>query len=287
MTGARSCRLLRFGTLVKTLAANSAQCSGGWAAGKTPLTLLHAKSTSSGGKGVRGVGKLGMRLALRKFAGADNGSIAIIFAAVMIPVMGIVAAAIDFGRAAKVRSSLQTAASAAAQSGSMHLGEGRDAVERQVRSMLTANLPPHLAGLPHRLAVASDLSSVEVVMETTVPTTLMGVLGVAELPVEATGFATRPRPAPAQADQIAGAGADGAPGNAVIERAVDALLGGSMPSSPNGAEHPILPSLHNTADLEQMARQATNQLRDLQDGLPPEAAAEVERMLRQLGQMQR
>ncbi len=69
------------------------------------------------------MGRHGMWRGLRNFAGASGGNVAIIFAAVMIPVSGIAAAAIDFGRAGNVRNTLQMAASAAAQAGSAHLDE--------------------------------------------------------------------------------------------------------------------------------------------------------------------
>lgn len=241
--------------------------------------------------GARALGSNGIQRGLRRFAAADGGNVAIIFAAVIIPVSGIVSAAIDFGRAAKVRSTLQTAASAAAQAGSARLDEGSSAVEQQVRAMLDANLPQQLAGLPHRLVVPSDRSSVEVAMETTVPTTLMGILGVRELAVEATGFAKRPVPETSPTES-GGSGAPTEPeADAAIGRTVDALLGGAEPGPGTFARGGgQLPAIQGKADLEAMAQQAAEQLRDMQSrigpggsgGLPPEAAAEIERLMRSL-----
>lgn len=248
------------------------------------------------------MGRFGVWHRLRDFAGARGGNVAIIFAAVMIPVSGIAAAAIDFGRAGNVRSVLQMATSAAAQAGSAHLHEDRSIIEKQVGAMLAINLPPHLAGLPHRITIPTDRTSIEVTMETTVPTSLMGVLGVHELTVEATGFAKPPRPVLQPTDGIAGSGASGAEAQAAASRSLGALFGGSLPkvSGNTGfgagtSELPALPAIRNQAQLEQLVRDLAGQLRDQQGqalpgapgGLPPAAAVEVERLIRELGSFRR
>ncbi|MEZ5818799.1 MAG: pilus assembly protein TadG-related protein [Hyphomicrobiaceae bacterium] len=210
------------------------------------------------------------RRSIAGFGSDAGGSVAIIFAAVIIPVIGIVAAAIDYGRAAKVRSTLETAVSAAAQSASQHLGENRSVIESKVAAMLAANLPTELARLPHRLRIANDNSSVEVAMEARVPTTLMGVVGVPELTASASGFAKPP------------------------ELGVAALASGSgvLPESSKSAAAALGPApvvIRNQEDLRAAAASMAKQLEEMASGvggstpaLPPEAAAQLERMMRDL-----
>lgn len=221
-----------------------------------------------------------------RFGCDRSGSVAIIFAAVLIPVIGIAAAAIDFGRAQKVRSTLQTAVSHAAQAGSAHLMEDRSVVEAQVRAMLKANLPPHLAELPHTVMIPEDKSRVEVAMETSVPTTLMGVIGMAEIGVEATGVAR-----PVLATLGGGGEAAGGPGSATSEprtgvrRALHSIGGGKQPA----ASASVVPPVTNQEELRAAAREIGAKLRELNGqlgggavALPPGAEAEIERMLRDI-----
>lgn len=217
-----------------------------------------------------------------RFGCDRSGSVAIIFAAVLIPVIGIAAAAIDFGRAQKVRSTLQTAVSHAAQAGSAHLMEDRSVVEAQVRAMLKANLPPHLAELPFTVMIPEDRSRVEVAMETSVPTTLMGVVGMAEIGVEATGVAR-----PVLATLGGGGEATGRPDGATSEpraavRALHSIGGGRQAAAP-------APPVTNQAELRAAAREIGAKLRELNGqlgggavALPPGAEAEIERMLRDI-----
>lgn len=222
----------------------------------------------------------------------ERGNVAMIFAAVLVPVIGIVSAAVDYGLASRVRSTLQAAASAAAQAGSAHLGEDRRIIEAKVAGMLKVNLPPDLARLPYTVKIANDLTSVEVVMEATVPTMLMGVMGVSELNVEASGYA---RPAVAA---LAG-GTNGPatetvaaePGQAV-RRIIQSINRGQ---STFGEESPAgLPAITSQDELRAAAAEIAQTLQAIRGqagggqlqvppvALPPEASAEIERMMRDL-----
>ncbi len=230
---------------------------------------------------------------LVRLAAAREGSVAIIFAAIIIPVIGITAAAIDFGRAANVRSTLQTAASAAAQAASARLLEDRSVVEQQAKAMLAANLPADLKDLPHRLTIASDRGSVEVSLETSVSTSLMGLFGMTEIPVEATGFA---RPMAIAAIEQAISGETSSKPDADVRPAVP--LWSSRGFNGAGASHEIpsfgppagrMPTL-NQAEARLAARAIEEQLRDLRTrfengeakvSVPAEARAEIERVMRE------
>ena len=222
-----------------------------------------------------------------RLSGDTSGSVAIIFAAVLIPVMGIVSAAIDYGRAAKVRSTLQTAVSSAAQAGSAHLHDDRSVIEAQVKAMLKANLPAHLAELPHKVMIPNDRSKIEVAMEASVPTMLMAVVGLAEIGVEATGFA-RPAVATLGAGQAGGSpdAMTSDPGQAE-RRMRSAIGGGRQPAS--GGGFPALPQASDQEELKAAAREIADKLRALNGQLgggaiavPPGAEADIERMLRDI-----
>lgn len=219
---------------------------------------------------------------------------AIIFAAIIIPVIGITAAAIDFGRASNMRSVLNTAASAAAQAASAHLHEDRSVVERQARAMLLANLPSDLKDLPHRLTIANDRSSVEVSLETKVATSLMGVLGVAEIAVEGTGFA-RPTTM-AVLDQAIGGAETGTKSETDPRPAAQAWSGrtfdrpgAAQTFSSGGLASGRSPAI-NQDEVRAAARAIEAQLRDLRTqfengsakvSVPADARAEIERVMRE------
>ncbi|MBR0817406.1 pilus assembly protein [Bradyrhizobium liaoningense] len=68
------------------------------------------------------VSRIGRQLA--RFAGAEQGNIAVIFAIALVPVLGFVGAAIDYSRAAQARTSLQVALDSAALMVSKDLTSG-------------------------------------------------------------------------------------------------------------------------------------------------------------------
>lgn len=65
-----------------------------------------------------------LRSAVRRFSGADQGNIAVIFAFAAIPILGLVGAAIDYSRVNNARSSLQAALDSAALMVSKDLTNG-------------------------------------------------------------------------------------------------------------------------------------------------------------------
>ncbi|MDX2157784.1 MAG: pilus assembly protein TadG-related protein [Hyphomicrobiaceae bacterium] len=233
---------------------------------------------------------------VQAFSVCERGNVAIIFAAVVIPVIGIAAAAIDFGRAGKVREALQMAASAAAQAASARLDEDKTTVERQAAAMLKANLPEGMQDLPHEVRIANDRASVEVSLSASVPTTLMGLLGKREIVVEGAAQARRVMPVAATGS----APADPAVGEESRFGAVLQMLFGRGVPVASGAAGMRLPGFGSETrdaarsvdamEVGEAARQIADQLRDihLQGGhsavgaLPPAAAGDLERLMRDL-----
>lgn len=183
----------------------------------------------------------------------------------MIPVLGIVAATIDFGRAGKVKSTLETAASSAAQAASAALGSDSDAVEDAARRMLMANLPGDLKTLPHKVTIAKDRQSVEVSLATTVPTTLLAIMGKREIAVEAHGFARRVVP---QLPQAAAAGAAREPLAGLPAGGARNRFGGAEPE----------PIQLDAPEVEAAIRKLADDLQKMQGG----GNIDVEAMMREL-----
>ncbi|MEZ5855729.1 MAG: hypothetical protein R3D67_13655 [Hyphomicrobiaceae bacterium] len=90
-----------------------------------------------------------------------------------------------------MRDTLQAATSAAAQAASAHLGQDDTLVEKEALNVLRANLPKEMHDLPIDVTIPSDRKSVSVSIATTVPTTLMAIMGKSQIAVEAQGFSRR------------------------------------------------------------------------------------------------
>lgn len=212
--------------------------------------------------------------AFRPMAADQRGTVAVIFVLCAVPVIAIVSGAIDYGRAAKVRTLIQNAADAAVVAARAKLSAGDDEVSRTMRTNLDANLPDHLKGLPFKLTIASDRRSLDAELETTVPTTLMAMVGVAKVDIVVTSQATLP-----STPTFAGRGQ---PSVQDVERAMDSLTRGiaggggnsGLPAQPAQLSDilrgmPSAPKL-SPADIEKL--QNSDEMR--------RAAAEMEARLR-------
>lgn len=137
--------------------------------------------------------KLSSRLQrlLASFRRHEEGNIAIIFALTLIPVIGIAATAVDFGRASKTKAVLERAADAALLDASNDLDRDTDAIRDEIRRNLDANLPPDLRGIPFKIRIPADRGSIELTMDTTVRTSLANVVGVQKLDVAIAAKADR------------------------------------------------------------------------------------------------
>jgi hypothetical protein len=244
---------------------------------------------------------------VRRFGGSEHGNVAVIFAAVLVPVIGVAAAALDYGRASKARDQLQRASQVAAEAASVDLMRDRDRIAGLVRTHLDANLPEELRHVPFGMAIASDRRSIEITMEASIPASLMAIVGVPKIDVAASGFARTPVPR-----------LPDAPAAEAVARAPDApsafrdlwrsLFGGPAPSpeAMRDAEEmakrairdlPRLPEpppvalpkglpdvgpIRNGEDLRRAARAIGEQIRDLPQvghGAPP---PDLERLMREM-----
>lgn len=125
------------------------------------------------------------------FAKRDHGVVAILFALVLIPVAGIAATAIDYGRASKQKLALEKAGDSAVIEAARNLDRDTDLVRDEIRALLDANLPKDLYNIPFQMKVPSDRSWVEITMRSSVKTTIAGILGVDKLDVVVVAKAER------------------------------------------------------------------------------------------------
>lgn len=141
---------------------------------------------------------------LRDFDTDTRGVVAILFAVLAIPFFGVASIALDYGRALKIRSSIQTAADAATSAGAQRLGQGRDAIFSAIRAGMDANLPETLQGMSFEYQILGENEGVAVQVETAVPTTLARILGHEKFDLRVESSALRPRMSVSQSAAPAG-----------------------------------------------------------------------------------
>lgn len=129
--------------------------------------------------------RLPIRLAGR-FNDDRRGNVAMIFALVLVPIIGIVSLSIDYGRALKTKSLINNAADAALHGILDVITLDRSELERRVRITLDANLPEDLRGLPFKLMVNEPTRTIQLTAETVVPTAIIALLGISQMDVSVT-----------------------------------------------------------------------------------------------------
>lgn len=123
-----------------------------------------------------------------------RGATAILFAILAVPVLGLGLAAVDFARAQGSKASIQDAADSAARAGANMLGAPHSDIEDAVRGYLKANLPKDRNELPFDLSFAAEDKALTIKMNTKVPTTILGIIGVNDVVVAVESTAERPDP---------------------------------------------------------------------------------------------
>lgn len=140
---------------------------------------------------------------LRQLVADERGAIAVMFAMLLLPMIGLTFTAIDYGRAIHLESRLQTAVDSAASAAVHKLGLDRETIEAAARQHLDRQLPDSHKGMPFALVVAPENRAVEISVETTIGTSLIGLLGVDRFTVRAASQAYPSRPAKAKSIEAA------------------------------------------------------------------------------------
>ncbi|MCH9808165.1 MAG: pilus assembly protein [Alphaproteobacteria bacterium] len=206
------------------------------------------------------------------FASNESGTIAVLFALLLVPILGIVFGGIDYSRALTVQGQLQTAADAAAVSAAARLGEGKDAAKGAFEASFRANLPENLRDQPYDLKIAGNDKQLKVEINASVPTTLVAMLGVSKLDVTAASTAKPPQPKLFARSKAGGIpqealpqGAAGAQARAKIRRAM---------RRNGGAGGMAAPKLPDQREMEEARRKIESAMRAA--GVPADIARQVQ-----------
>lgn len=131
---------------------------------------------------------------LRGFTGNERGTTAVLFALLLVPMLGIVFCGIDYSRAMSIQSQLQTAADAAATSAASRLHEGTAKAEAAFNAAFIANLPDDLKDQPYELSISGNGKKLTVELASVVPTTMVALFGLSKLNIAVAASAERPKP---------------------------------------------------------------------------------------------
>ena len=115
-------------------------------------------------------------------------------AILMTLLIGVVFFSIDYSRATSLKSTLQYAADAAAVTASMKLGGENRVVKTAFATAFRANLPEKHRDQPYSLRVSRDKKSLSVNMEARITTTTVQIVGLTEIALNVSAYATRPTP---------------------------------------------------------------------------------------------
>lgn len=121
---------------------------------------------------MRGIRPLTLRLARD-----ERGVVTIIFAMILIPLLGMAALAIDYGRASGVKTRLQRAADAGITAVAQAQTRDQSKLTKTFAAHFRANLPDRLAKTPFTISISDDKKRINAVAETSVSTPLMSVFG--------------------------------------------------------------------------------------------------------------
>lgn len=115
---------------------------------------------------------------LKRFAGDRQGAVALLFALVLVPLLGFIGVAIDYGRGARIRADLQAAVDGAA------LAAGKNAIEQQrkdlariARAAFDAAFRPESGAKVTRFELAQNVRRIAVEAEVALPTMFGAFLG--------------------------------------------------------------------------------------------------------------
>src|SRR3954449_3744052 len=129
-----------------------------------------------------------LRGQLRKFRAAEGGNIAVIFALTLIPVMTGVGAAVDYSRANATKEAVQAALDTALLAGAK---DGSSTWKTIAANVFSSNLGSNPFSVPNPSFSKDEANSFYTGSVTaSVPTTMLGVIGIGSVSVAASGRAT-------------------------------------------------------------------------------------------------
>jgi Flp pilus assembly protein TadG len=127
----------------------------------------------------------------RRWVADRRGSYAVIFALTLIPIMIAIGAAVDLSQAYVVKQRLTRALDAAGLAVGGATGQTPDQIQTMAQNFFNANYPATKIGVPSTLKVTTSGNIVNLSVAATMPTSIMGIIGVNTLNVGATSQITR------------------------------------------------------------------------------------------------
>ena len=202
---------------------------------------------------------------LMAFRDDCRGITAILFALMAVPLLGLSLAALDYTRAQGTKTAIQNAADTAATAGAAMLGATHGEIEESIRGYLRTNLPKDHPNLPFVLIFAPQDAALTIKMNTSVPTSILGIVGKNEFEIAVESTVARPDPI----------------------KELQAPHPGIAPELPPElekelAKFPGLDRSVSAAEMQHAEEQARQIIRDLEQS---GGGAEVEQLLRGLSQL--
>lgn len=115
----------------------------------------------------------------RRFASDERGATAILFGIALVPVIGMGAAVLDYSRAAAARTQVQGALDATALMLARDAGQFSDAqLQSRGQVFFSAQMTRKYGAVVSPLSVTRDSKAIKVAATATVPTAMMGILGI-------------------------------------------------------------------------------------------------------------
>ncbi|MEM8811590.1 MAG: TadE/TadG family type IV pilus assembly protein [Pseudomonadota bacterium] len=118
------------------------------------------------------------------FVKAEGGNVAILFALVLVPILGIAGAALDMSSARSARAELQNRVDGAALAAAQKLGESNGAVKETLAAHFDGQAVSGAKTINWRHEISDDRSSLTVTADAQVETSLLGVMGFKTLSVD-------------------------------------------------------------------------------------------------------
>lgn len=128
---------------------------------------------------------------LRRFIRDARGNYAIIFALSVIPILIAVGAAIDISRAYVVKQRMTKALDAAGLAVAGMTGLTTAQIQTTAQNFFNANYPATKIGVPGTLTVTSTTSKVTLSASASMPTAIMGIIGINSMSIAASSEITK------------------------------------------------------------------------------------------------
>lgn len=132
-----------------------------------------------------------LRALVRGWSSDQRGSYAVIFAISLVPILIAIGAAVDLSQAYIVKQRLTRALDAAGLAVGGVTGQSTADLRTMAQSFFDANYPASKIGVPAALTVTPNGNNITLGVTATMPTSIMGIVGINALNIGATSTITR------------------------------------------------------------------------------------------------